>query len=77
MAYKADRSMTPTARLLLIYLGNKREPQSAVEISDATCSSYWTIAELCKAMVAAGQLTRTMRGKSPQYSLPSPSLEAS
>jgi len=71
MAYKADRSTSPTARLILLLLQKKTSPQSAIDISDETHSSYWTVRTLCKKMVDDGVLTCRVIRKAPHYALAS------
>jgi hypothetical protein len=76
MAYKAS-DLSPTARLVLVFLRSKQAAQSAIDISDGTGGSYWTVRTLCKEMVQSGHLQQTMIGTSPHYSIPQESTEPS
>jgi hypothetical protein len=72
MAFLAIAKLSPTARLILSHLEKNPKPQSAIDISDAIGSSYWTIRDLCQALVQQGKLSLTLRGRSPHYSLIEP-----
>jgi hypothetical protein len=66
MAYLASK-VSPTTRLILAFLCGQPEPQSSIDISDGIGCSYWTARDICNTLVASGQLTVIMRGKSPHY----------
>jgi hypothetical protein len=68
MAYIASK-ISPTTRLIVAFLNSKDEPQSAIDISDGVGCSYWTAADIAKALVDAGELTVMMIGKSAHYAL--------
>ena len=68
MAYLASK-VSPTTRLIRAFLLSKPEPQSSIDISNAVGASYWTVRDICKHLVASGQFTLIMRGKSPHYSI--------
>jgi len=69
MAFIADRSISPTSKLVINQLAGTKTPQSVMDISNAVGASYWTIRILCKSLAAMGLLTLTLIGKSPHYSV--------
>jgi DNA-binding transcriptional ArsR family regulator len=69
MSYKADRTLSPTSKLILQHLSGKNKPESVIDLSDHIGSSYWTVRILCRELAEAGLLTLTLNGKSPYYSL--------
>jgi hypothetical protein len=69
MAFNATSPLSPTARLIIAFLTNKPEPQSAINISEAVGATYWTARDLAQKLVAQGVLRITMVGKSPHCSL--------
>ena len=69
MAFIADRTISPTSKLIVNYLTGKSKPESLIQISDAVGASHWTSGVLCKSLVAMGHLTLTLVGKSPHYSV--------
>jgi len=69
MSFNADRTITPTSKLILNYLNGQAKPQSVIAISDAVGASYWTVRVLSKTLVRLGFLTLTLNGKSPRYSV--------
>jgi len=68
MAYLASK-VSPTTRLIMAFLTSQPEPKSAIDISNTVGCSYWTARDICNALVASGQLTVVMRGKSPHYTI--------
>jgi hypothetical protein len=76
MAYKASE-LSPTARLVLVFLSSQQAAQSAIEISDGVGGSYWNTRTLCQKMVQSGHLQQTMIGTSPHYSIPQESTDPS
>ena len=68
MAYLASK-VSPTTRLILAFLTGQPEPQSSIDISNTVGCSYWTARDICQSLVASGQLTVVMRGKSPHYTI--------
>jgi DNA-binding transcriptional regulator PaaX len=69
MSYKADRTLSPTSKLIIQHLTGKTTPESVIDLSDQLGSSYWTVRTLCRELAEAGLLTLTLNGKSPYYSL--------
>jgi hypothetical protein len=69
MGFKADRAISPTSKLIMIYLTERTALQSVISISDAVGASYWTTRILCKELADAGLLNLTLVGKSPHYAV--------
>ena len=59
MGFKADRAMSPTSKLIMIYLNARTTPQAVIAISDEVGASYWTTRLLCKELADMGLLELT------------------